>query len=429
MEHVGEPLSPWREGLLDLHHISTGLGVAAFFIFPDGTTMLLDAGELDPTDPRTHSPRNTPPRPNGSRPPHEWIARYIRRMLAHESTPALDYALITHFHDDHMGIATDKAPPSPSGVYRQSGVTGVGDLLPIRTLLDRGHPDYDYPFALDDPRVAVWLAQHPGMIESYRQFSLTMQNYFQFLAWQQEHNGLRVERAQAGRSDQIGLQRKQGNDPGFEVRVVCANGEVWSGEGDGAQRHIPPIETLIAGGLLPDENLCSVGIRIGYGRFSYWNGADIPGIVELDLPGWYDLETPVARAIGAVDVHVLNHHGYRNTHNEFYVRTLRPRVMIQQVWSADQPGHGVLKRLTSTWLYPGPRDLFATDMLAAARVVIGDWLDRAYQSQHGHVVVRVEAGGERYWVIVLDDTTTTYHVKGVYGPYSPSAQNSPTMPG
>ena len=169
-------------------------------------------------------------------------------------------------------------------------------------------------------------------------------------------------------------------------------------------------------GHLPDENLCSIGVLVCYGPFCYWNGADIPGIVELDTPLWYDLETPVARAIGAVDVHMLNHHGYLDTHNEFYVRTRRPRVMVHQVWSADQPGHSVLRRLTSTCLYPDPRDLFATDMLEATRIVIGDLIDRAYQSLHGHVVVRVESGG-RYGMIVLDDSEENCPVKAVYGPY------------
>ena len=41
-EVVGEPLPPWSPGTLDIHHIN-----AAFFLFPDGTTMLVDAGATD----------------------------------------------------------------------------------------------------------------------------------------------------------------------------------------------------------------------------------------------------------------------------------------------------------------------------------------------------------------------------------------------
>ncbi|MDN3656701.1 hypothetical protein QWZ08_13735 [Ferruginibacter paludis] len=45
----GRSLPPWQEGYLDLRHINTVRGKAAFYIFPDGTTMLFDTGELDPS--------------------------------------------------------------------------------------------------------------------------------------------------------------------------------------------------------------------------------------------------------------------------------------------------------------------------------------------------------------------------------------------
>jgi hypothetical protein len=32
---VGQPLPAWQEGYLDLHHINTGRGNAAFYILPD----------------------------------------------------------------------------------------------------------------------------------------------------------------------------------------------------------------------------------------------------------------------------------------------------------------------------------------------------------------------------------------------------------
>ena len=38
---TGTPLPAWTPGTLDIHQISTGLGNAALFILPDGTTMLV----------------------------------------------------------------------------------------------------------------------------------------------------------------------------------------------------------------------------------------------------------------------------------------------------------------------------------------------------------------------------------------------------
>ncbi|MDD2726949.1 MAG: hypothetical protein PHO17_06555, partial [Proteiniphilum sp.] len=40
-------LTPWRKGYLDIHFISTGRGNASFILMPDGTTMLIDAGDLN----------------------------------------------------------------------------------------------------------------------------------------------------------------------------------------------------------------------------------------------------------------------------------------------------------------------------------------------------------------------------------------------
>src|SRR4051812_35873687 len=99
---AGRALPAWQEGYMDLHHINTGRGNAAFYILPDGTTMIVDAGELDPTAARTTSPRNAVIRPNDSKRPYEWITDYIRQF-APPKTAVIDYALITHFHDDHFG--------------------------------------------------------------------------------------------------------------------------------------------------------------------------------------------------------------------------------------------------------------------------------------------------------------------------------------
>ena len=37
---VGEPLPLWTDGCLDIHFINSGRGECAFYILPDGTTLL-----------------------------------------------------------------------------------------------------------------------------------------------------------------------------------------------------------------------------------------------------------------------------------------------------------------------------------------------------------------------------------------------------
>ena len=99
-QQPGEALPPWSPGTLDIHRISTGKGDAVLYVFPDGTTMLADPGATG-----REGPRVTAQRPNASRTPGEWVVRYIRHVLPEA---ALDYALLTHFHGDHMGELGDE---------------------------------------------------------------------------------------------------------------------------------------------------------------------------------------------------------------------------------------------------------------------------------------------------------------------------------
>ena len=106
-----------------------------FFVLPDGTTLLVDAGAAGNGRPETD------PHPDATRSPGEWIARYLKRQMPTGHTE-IDFAMITHFHPDHMGQVTAAAPLDRTGAYKLTGITEVDATLPIRTLMDRGWPDY-----------------------------------------------------------------------------------------------------------------------------------------------------------------------------------------------------------------------------------------------------------------------------------------------
>ncbi len=387
--NVGEVLPQWSEGYLDIHHINTGKGECVLCILPDGTTLLIDAGATNRPKPRV-----TDPRPDGSKTPGEWITRYINHMLSFKSDIMLDYVLLSHFHDDHMGSITDQSPLSQNGNYRLSGLTEVGDYIPIKKLVDRAWPDYNYPYPLKS-----------RMIENYRQF----------LDWHMENTGLIAEKIIPGSNEQFLLKNDPATYPGFEIRNVAANGEVWTGVANNTRHHFPPIETLDKS-QFPSENMCSSAIKISYGSFDYFNGGDITGVLDENSPVWRDVETPVAKAVGPVEVNELNHHGYTDSENAFFVSTLAPQVHILQVWSPSHPTMRVLRRLLSTDLYPGPRDIFATNMMQENNVVIGSNLSKL-KSDQGHILVRVEPGGDSFHIIILDDAAESYKVKSVHGPY------------
>ena len=44
-QETGKRYVGWKPGEMEIHHIYTGRGESNFMIFPDGTTMLVDAGD------------------------------------------------------------------------------------------------------------------------------------------------------------------------------------------------------------------------------------------------------------------------------------------------------------------------------------------------------------------------------------------------
>ncbi|MCO5235670.1 MAG: hypothetical protein M9933_05310 [Chitinophagaceae bacterium] len=403
----GQPLPNWTEGYLDLHHINTGWGDAAFYIFPDGTTMLFDAGEMSPLSNRAFTPRNAPMRPSYNKRAYEWIAAYIKKVSPLKEKAEIDYAAISHFHDDHFGTWYPGMRQSGSGKYYLSGITGVGDLIPIHHLLDRGYPDYNYPYDIK---------KYKGRFSGEINFWEAIQSYFNFIAVQQQ-KGMKAAAFKAGSRSQIGLQHHPGRYPSFYVQNVKANGWIWTGKDSSVISFFPETDTARPKSW-PGENELSLVLVLHYGPFSYYTGGDCGGVVSYGDAWWNDVETPVAKAVGEVDVATMDHHGNRNAVNEYQVKTFKPRVWIQQSWSADHPGEEVLRRLTTPFLYEGPRDLFTTNMLDANKYVIGSLVDRAYKSQQGHIVVRVLPGGKEYYVIILDDSREDMPVKDVFGPYT-----------
>ncbi len=379
---VGAPLPAWTPGTLDIHQISTGRGNSALFVMPDATTLLVDAGAAG------DGIAETDPHPDASRTPGAWIARYLIR----HGVTALDYALITHFHGDHMGQVLSTSPIDRTGTYKLCGITEVAETVAIRKLLDRGWPDYSYPAPFTDE---------------------TMSNYRRFI--DARKSSMAVERFQPGSASQIRLLRDASVYTNFEIRNIVGNGEIWTGEGDATRRLFPPLESLAVADR-PNENMCSNGFRLQFGKFGYFTGGDLPGSPDPGFPAWHALEAAIAPAIGRVNVHVVNQHGSMGEESEPFLQMLRSTVLIVPSWAPSHPAPDVLKRIINSRLPPSPRYVLATDMREAAKIVIGQ---RATQlaGPPGHIVVRVEKGAGRYWIYVLDNRDERDLIVAVKGPF------------
>jgi phosphoribosyl 1,2-cyclic phosphodiesterase len=145
-------LGPWTPGTLDIHHLAYGRGNSTFIMGPDGTTMLIDAGTTEDS-----LSLSCPQRPNANVRPGEWIASYILRQMKAAGRSDLDYGLITHLHPDHLGDIGPENPQSTQGNYRLTGISDVDTRVPIKLLIDRAYPNYDYPVVPELPSALNYL--------------------------------------------------------------------------------------------------------------------------------------------------------------------------------------------------------------------------------------------------------------------------------
>lgn len=363
---------------MDIHTIATGRGDATFIVMPDGTTLLIDAGD--------NGKLKDPQHPDTTKRAGEWQAIYMKKVM--EDLPdkkTVDYAMITHFHDDHMG-AVRQMLPGRNG-YGLSGITLVGEFMDFRTMIDRDYPDYDFP-SKKNVRNA-----NKGFMEEYHKFVKYKMS-----------KGMKMEKFEVGALNQIKLL----NDPkkyrkNFEIRNLAANGEVWTGKGEKAEKQYKGDPKLF------DENVNSCALRITYGDFRYYNGGDLSGgNWDIYKSKERDMETPVAKVCGKVDVIKANHHGYYDTCNGFFMNALSPDVVIIDARSNNHPVPSTMARMTDPLVWTEQGEFYIT--VDKAREKLSDEL-WSYFKPWGHIVVRVYEGGQEYQVFVLDPDRLDYPVK------------------
>lgn len=366
-ESLHAPLPAWTEGHFDIHQIDTGRGNSTLLIFPDATTLLIDAGSVLDAPAGTFAPAH----PNDTRRPGEWIARYI---LAHAPQRSLDYFLATHIHPDHV-----------------SGVSDVAAQILITTCIDRGFPNYpataqpsDAPFARD---------------------------YLAFLRNRVDHHQ-RVEAADVGSTTQIRQQHNAARFSTFRARVLSANGNVWNPSTQRVDAHLTHLARAI-------ENLFSIATRFEYGRFSYFTGGDLDCDTYDGRSPELDIETPVVQAAGRTEVALADHHGYFDACGPAFTNTLDAQAYIIPAWDIGHPGSAQMQRMLGAWDSNNSRathDVFTTDLLPA-NALLNRRFSGQLKSQQGHIVVRVAPGGDTYKIFTLDSNVEEAPVTGIFGPY------------
>lgn len=392
---VGKPLPTWTDGCLDIHHINTGRGESAFYILPDGTTMLIDAaGSLLA---KTADKPPTPSKPNDNITSGAVIIDYVKTYMPKVCNGTLDYMLLSHFHGDHMGSWSTSVPKHAGGFY-MNGYTEVGAEIPVAKFLDRGTRTN---------------RKADGMIDAGGH-----DNYYKFLEWAKKTHASMEERFIAGRNDQIVLKHNADSYKNFSVQNVAANGDVWNGTGTTATSLMPSADELMSWGsdkeaALPAENTLSCVMTIKYGLFDYFCGGDIQYNGRSSY-GYKDIEAPISKVVKKVEVMKASHHGTSNTNGKEILAALTPDAIIIPVWRNVQPNPDTIERMYNA---NSNCHIFTTNLTDDNKVNLSEHLSK-FKGTQGHVVVRVHPGGKKYYIYVLGDDDLNRTVKKIHGPYT-----------
>jgi hypothetical protein len=196
----------------------------------------------------------------------------------------------------------------------------------------------------------------------------------------------------------------------FSVRNIVSSGEVWTGEGDKTQKMFPE-------GAIIDENKCSAGIRITYGDFDYFNGGDLTGRLNLDSEAWRDIEAPVGKAVGPVEVCEANHHSWIDAMNDQFLKSVKAQVIVIQVCHVTHLNLSVMKSMLNKGLNPNLKHIIPTQIPEISKAYLGDEQVNKLTGKGGHVVIKIPPGGKQYSVLLLTTEDESFRVKSIYGPY------------
>lgn len=375
---VGEILPAWSEGYLDIHFVNSARGECCFYILPDGTTLLVDAGEIEGGE------TFTPQRPNAETAPYITYANYIKHFLPN-GAKAIDYCAPSHFHTDHIGSEGCVVGTSPVG-YRKSGLLALYDKVPYRHILDRSYPNYS-----EDEETPALSGQLSG-------------DWAKFVTWGVNKKKFTAERFTPGK-EQIVMVNAPKKHKGFSIFNICANGFIFNRTNSGDERVVGKVAK--SGG-----NPASCGFHIRYGAFDYIACGDLTSSVQNRLA--YYFRDFVGD--GKLDAFKSNHHLAANSWGtRMQECNFNPRVVLNHCFTLNKPDVSKLLHVL-----PVVESFFSTNIhkdFGALPGVKENKLLEKMTAYNGHIVLRVAPGGGSFYVYMLDDTNFEYKVKSIHGPY------------
>jgi len=389
---VGRAWKGWKPGHFQVHFIYTGVCESAFYIFPDGTTMLLDCGDHNAVG---RGELAVPVLPSPDRHAGEWIARYVQRVNPNGCD--VDYMMLSHYHSDHAGSTGFYASKEirDGGEYCLSGFSQAAETLHFHKAIDRAWPGFDDPLPMDD-------AYDTGTVEQMKTF----------YRYAQKHQGMSVEKFRLGATDQIVPLRGRCRE--FSVRNICANGRICAPDGTVTDLYADRIRKY---GLKDvNENGMSLGMVFSYGPFRFFTAGDFSDSWKLEDGSTFRIEDALANVCGRADVAKINHHGHHAMSHKL-VSTLQSKVYVSCVWDQLHNTEDSCEIIADRTAYSDDRILcpgiFPAERRAADKGMsfMEDIPSESYEGSH--IVLDVEPGGKQYSINYLTAEDESMTVKSV----------------
>ena len=240
--------SPQDKGVLQIYFVDVEGGQATLFVTPEKQSLLIDTGW---------------PGNNGR------DADRIVAAAKKAGITKIDYVLITHFHEDHVG-----------------GAPQLAARIPVGTFVDHGE-NREYT---DKPTVQVW--------QAYQQLMSTG----------------KYAHIVAKPGDTLPIR-------GMKATIVSADGAVLDASLAGAGDENSNCKNAEQPPTDQTENRRSVGTLITFGKLRILDLGDLTKDEEMQL-------MCPKNKLGKIDIYIVSHHGWNQSSSPAFVYGITPRVAI-----------------------------------------------------------------------------------------------------
>jgi competence protein ComEC len=240
--------APETHKALQIYFVDVEGGQSTLFITPEGKSLLIDTGWPD----------------NNGR-----DAERIAAAAKDAKISKIDFVLITHFHDDHVG-----------------GAPQLAAKIPVGTFIDHGENR-----ETNSAGAKQGFAAYQELLETGKYKHIT---------------------ARPGEVLPVA---------GMQVRVVSADGELIERPLPGGGKENASCANAAKPPVDVTENPRSLGTLITFGKLRILDLGDLTADKEMELM------CPMNK-IGAVDIYVVSHHGTASSGSPQLVHAIAPRVAI-----------------------------------------------------------------------------------------------------